>query len=50
VATLSWWRKKFGMMEVVDVKRLKALEKENAELKKMYCRCHARDEDLTGDH
>lgn len=29
------WRQKFGGMEVSDVKRLKALEKENAELKKL---------------
>jgi len=36
VATLNRWRKKYGMMEVADAKRLKALEKENAELKKMY--------------
>lgn len=36
VATLNRWRKKFGLMEVADAKRLKALEKENAELKKMY--------------
>ncbi|MGC6464605.1 MAG: IS66 family insertion sequence element accessory protein TnpA [Akkermansiaceae bacterium] len=36
VTTLNRWRKKFGMMEVADAKRLKALEKENAELKKMY--------------
>ena len=36
VATLNRWRKKFGMMEVADAKRLKALEKENAELEKMY--------------
>jgi putative transposase len=36
VVTLHRWRKKFGMMDVVDAKRLKALEKENAELKKMY--------------
>jgi putative transposase len=36
VATLHRWRKKFGMMDVADAKRLKALEKENAELKKMY--------------
>ncbi|MDB4382562.1 transposase [Akkermansiaceae bacterium] len=36
VATLNRWRKKFGMMEVADAKRLKALEKENAELKRMY--------------
>lgn len=36
MATLNQWRKKFGMMEVADAKRLKALEKENSELKKMY--------------
>ena len=36
VATLNRWRKKYGMMDVEDAKRLKALEKENAELKKMY--------------
>ena len=36
VATLHRWRKKYGMMDVADAKRLKALEKENAELKKMY--------------
>lgn len=36
VATLHRWRKKYGMMEVADAKRLKKLEKENAELKKMY--------------
>lgn len=36
VATLHRWRKKYGMMEVADAKRLKTLEKENSELKKMY--------------
>ncbi len=36
VATLHRWRKKYGMMDVEDSKRLKALEKENSELKKMY--------------
>lgn len=36
VATLHRWRKKYGMMDVADAKRLKKLEKENAELKKMY--------------
>ena len=36
VATLNRWRKKYGMMDVEDAKRLKALERENAELKKMY--------------
>ena len=29
------WRQKFGGMEVSDAKRLKALEKENSELKKI---------------
>lgn len=36
VATLQRWRKKYGQMDEADAKRLKALEKENAELKKMY--------------
>lgn len=36
VATLYRWRKKYGLMDEADAKRLKALEKENAELKKMY--------------
>ena len=36
VATLHRWRKKYGQMDEADAKRLKALEKENTELKKMY--------------
>ena len=36
VATLNRWRKKYGQMDEADAKRLKALERENAELKKMY--------------
>ncbi|MCB1244004.1 MAG: transposase [Verrucomicrobiae bacterium] len=36
VATLNRWRKKCGQMDEADAKRLKVLEKENAELKKMY--------------
>lgn len=36
IATLHRWRKKYGQMDEADAKRLKALEKENAELKKMY--------------
>ena len=36
VATLHRWRKKYGQMDEADAKRLKALEKENSELKKMY--------------
>ena len=35
VATLKPWCKKYGMMEVADAKRLKTLQKETAELKKM---------------
>jgi putative transposase len=33
--TLYVWRRRFGGMEVADAKRLKALEGENARLKKM---------------
>jgi len=33
--TLYLWRKKFGTLESSDVKRLKALESENARLKKI---------------
>ncbi len=33
--TLYRWKKKYGDMDLDDAKRLKALEKENAELKKM---------------
>ncbi len=36
VATLHRWRKKYGQMDEADAKRLKALEKENTELKKMH--------------
>ena len=34
--TFYRWKKKYGDMELADAKRLKALEKENAELKKMW--------------
>lgn len=34
-ATFYTWRKKYAGMEAQDVKRLKALEDENARLKKM---------------
>ena len=34
-ATIYAWRKHFGQLDVVDVKRLKALELENARLKKL---------------
>ena len=33
--TIYAWRKHFGQLEVADVKRLKALETENARLKKL---------------
>lgn len=33
--TLYVWRKKFGALEASDVRRLKALEAENARLKKI---------------
>ncbi|MGY8827401.1 MAG: transposase [Candidatus Latescibacterota bacterium] len=33
--TFYRWKKKYGDMNLLDVKRLKELEKENAELKKM---------------
>jgi len=36
IATLHQWRKKCGLMSEADAKRLKALGKENAEIKKMY--------------
>lgn len=35
-ATFYNWKAKYGGMEANDVARLKELEKENAELKKMY--------------
>lgn len=33
--TVYTWRKRFGAMDVADAKRLKALESENARLKKV---------------
>lgn len=33
--TLYMWRRRFGGMEITDVKRLKHLEAENAKLKRM---------------
>ena len=35
-ATYYNWKSKYGGMEASDVKRLKALEEENARLKKMF--------------
>jgi len=34
-ATFHRWKRKYGDMDIADAKRLKELEKENAELKKM---------------
>ena len=34
-ATFHRWKRKYGEMDLVDAKRLKELEKEKAELKKM---------------
>lgn len=34
-ATFYTWRKKYGGMEVPEVKRLKSLEEENARLRKL---------------
>lgn len=34
-ATFYTWRKKFGVMEVSEARRLKAVEDENAKLKKL---------------
>ena len=33
--TIYAWRKRFGQLEAVDVKRLRALEAENGKLKRM---------------
>lgn len=35
-ATIYNWRKKYGGLEASELKRLKALEKENQRLKRMY--------------
>jgi putative transposase len=34
-ATIYAWRKRFGQLEAVDVKRLRQIESENAKLKKL---------------
>ena len=46
-ATFYKWRAKFGGMDVPDARRLRALEGENAKLKKLLaeaylCMCHQR--------
>ena len=35
-ATFYTWKSRYGGMDVSDVKRLKALEEENAKLKRLY--------------
>ena len=35
MSTIYVWRKRFGQLEAVDVKRLRQLEQENARLKKL---------------
>ena len=35
-ATYNNWKSKYGGMEASDIRRLKALEEENAKLKRMY--------------
>jgi putative transposase len=35
-ATFSAWKSKYGGMDVSDARRLKALEEENAKLKRLY--------------
>jgi putative transposase len=35
ISDATFWRKKYGGMEVPEVKRLKSLEEENARLKKL---------------
>ena len=39
-ASYYLWRSKFGGMDVSDAKRLKALEAENAKLKKLLAEAH----------
>jgi putative transposase len=38
--TIYTWKKRFGTLEVSDVRRLKALEQENARLKKLVAERH----------
>ena len=38
--TIYAWRKRFGGMEAVDVKKLRQLEHENAKLKKLLAEAH----------
>jgi transposase-like protein len=41
--TIYLWRKRFGQLEPVDVKRLRQLEAENAKLKKLVAERGSRD-------
>ena len=47
-ATFYKWKAKFGGLDVSDAKRLKSLEDENAKLKKLFGRGHARQCDVEG--
>ena len=47
-ATFYKWKAKYGGLEVSDAKRLKALEDENAKLKKLLGRGDARQRDAEG--
>lgn len=44
--TLYLWRRKFGGMEVSDARKLKALEAENAKLKKIVANLTIENDDL----
>lgn len=44
--TIYEWRKKFGGMEVSDLRRLKELEAENAKLKRLYANAMITIDDL----
>ena len=45
-ATLYKWRAKFGGMDVLDARRLRELEGENAKLKKLLAEAHLDMHDL----
>ena len=44
--TIYAWRKRFGALEAVDVKRLRQLELENGRLKKLVAEREAAEDDL----
>lgn len=47
-ATYYNWKSKYGGMEASDIKRLKELEAENSELKKMYAELSLENKALKG--